>query len=118
MKKVLFSLLLPLLLFFTSCAAPLPSRDCITGIPKGELIAAYDSPNGEYALNVYLCDGGATVDYSIRGELITHETGYRKNIYWNYHESDAVVQWVDNDTVTVNGHTLNVHEDTYDFRWD
>lgn len=117
MKKW-FALLLVFLLFFTSCAAPLPSRNGIVGLPKGELLAEYASPNEAYTLNVYLCDGGATVDYSIRGELLTRETGLRKNIYWNYHESDAVVQWTDDDTVTINGHTLNVHEDTYDFRWD
>ncbi len=117
MKKLSF-LFLVLLLFLTACAVPSTGNNGIVGIPKGEFLAAYDSPNGEYTLNVWLCNGGATTDYAIRGELLNHKTNMRKNIYWNYHESDAAVQWVDDNTVTVNGHTLNILEDTYDFRWD
>ncbi len=78
---------------------------------------SYESPTGEYRINIYLCDGGATVDFSIRGELLTKATGVRRNIYWNYHERDASVNWIDDETVNINGHTLNIHNDIYDFRW-
>ena len=83
-------------------------------LPEGELSATYDSPSAKYAVNIYLCGGGATVDFSIRGELVEGEG--RKNIYWNYHEQEAVVEWLDEETVSINGRVLNVLEDVYDYR--
>ncbi len=118
MKKV-FLVTLVLSLFLTACETmPYSSKNGIVGLPKGDFLASYESANGEYTINIYLCDGGATTDYSIRGELLTKETGHRKNVYWNYHESDAVVQWMDDETVVINDRTLNIHTDVYDFRWD
>ena len=115
-KILLFALALVLL---TACRGVPPlSSNGIKGIPKGELLASYACTSGEYTVNVYLCDGGATTDYAIRGELVTNATGYRKNIYWNYHEYDAVVEWIEDDVVRINDHTLNIHTDVYDFRWD
>ena len=29
-----------------------------------------ESPNGKYVANLYLCDGGATTDYAVRGEIV------------------------------------------------
>ena len=40
----------------------------------------------------------------------------KKNIYWNYREETATVQWLDDHTVLINKHKLNVETDTYDFR--
>lgn len=85
-------------------------------LPKGELLNTYPSPNEEHQINIYLCDGGATTDWSIRGELVECQTQISKNIYWCYHENDADVQWVDNETVMINGRTLNIHWDVYDWR--
>ena len=85
-------------------------------LPTGDRIGSYPSPTSEYTLNVYLCNGGATVDYSIRGELVTAATGARKNIYWSYHEDAASVRWQDDATVVINGRTLHVPDDVYDFR--
>ncbi len=117
MKKIIPLLLCLCLL--TSCEfLPYSSADGITGLPTGELLSSYESSTGEHTVNIYLCDGGATVDYAIRGEVVTNETGIRKNIYWNYHESAASVKWIDDETVTINDHTLNIHDEVYDFRWD
>ena len=88
----------------------------MNNLPKGDFIAAYDSPTELYTLNVYLCGGGATVDFSIRGELVNNENKSEKNIYWSYHEQEAAVEWVDEQTVSINGKTLNVLTDVYDFR--
>ncbi len=79
---------------------------------------SYPSPASDLAINIYLCNGGATVDYSIRGELVIRQDGNesRKNIYWGYHEEEASVEWLDETTVVINGRTLNVLEDVYDFR--
>ena len=115
LKKISFVLVF--LFVLVSCDSPsFSSTSGITGLPAGDFLAAYESSSGEYTINIYLCDGGATTDYSIRGELLINATGFRKNVYWNYHEYDAVVKWVDNETVTINNHTLNIHNEVYDFR--
>ena len=61
-------------------------------LPEGELMASHTSPNGECAVNTYLCNGGATVDFAVRGEVVYHD-GRKKNIYWQYHEQEANVFW-------------------------
>lgn len=85
-------------------------------LPKGEFLASYDSPSTDYSVNIYLCGGGATVDFSIRGELVENNNGSKKNIYWSYHEQEADVEWLDEETVVINDRTLNVLKDVYDFR--
>lgn len=109
MKKYYLCIVLcAFMIFFSSCR--------MDNLPKGELQATHISDDGKYEVAIFLCNGGATVDYSIRGELRDLETGETKNIYWNYHEDEATVEWVDNDTVIINGHPLNLPDDTYDFR--
>ena len=39
-----------------------------------------------------------------------------KNIYWNYRDDTATITWTDNHTVVINGHTLDVPGDKFDFR--
>lgn len=84
-------------------------------LPEGELIGVYDSEFSECTVNIYRCNGGATVDYSIRGEVI-YKNDKTKNIYWAYHEQDADVKWIDDQTVCINGRTLNIYNDIYDWR--
>ena len=85
-------------------------------LPVGDFLKSSSSPDEHYTVNIYLVNGGATVDFAIRGELVDNVTGKIKNIYWNYHESDATISWQDNDTVVINGHVLNIPYDRYDFR--
>ncbi|MCQ6281086.1 DUF5412 domain-containing protein [Bacillus sp. EB600] len=86
-------------------------------LPKGELIKSVDSPNKQYTLKAYVSSGGATTDFAIRGELnFNKDDKNPKNIYWNYHEETAKIKWVDNDTVVINGHKLDVPDKTFDFR--
>ncbi|WP_412897773.1 DUF5412 domain-containing protein [Bacillus sp. 1P02SD] len=86
-------------------------------LPTGEYLTEETSPDGTYTLKAYLTDGGATVSYSIRGELVLNKQNKKtKNIYWNYREETADIEWIDNDTVVINGHTLNVPKDKFDFR--
>ena len=84
-------------------------------LPAGELMASYPSPNGENVVNMYLCNGGATVDFAVRGEVV-YQSGRKKNIYWQYHEQDAWVVWWGSDTVTINFQMLDIHRDVYDYR--
>lgn len=52
---------------------------------------------------------------AVRGELVFNKrNGKTKNIYWNYPESTATVEWLDNKTVRINGHTLEVPNGKYD----
>ena len=86
-------------------------------LPTGEYLTEETSPDGTYTLKAYLTNGGATTSYSIRGELVfNNRNGKTKNIYWNYSEETANIEWTDNDTVVINGHTLNVPKEKFDFR--
>ena len=88
------------------------------GLPKGEFMYGVESPNGEYTVNAYLCNGGATVAYAVRGEVVNNETGKKRNIYWDYKIKTAEIEWINNDVVSINGHVLNIHTDSYDYRYD
>lgn len=85
-------------------------------LPKGELLHEHPSPDGQTVLRIYLCGGNASTDYSIRGEVYDKDTGKTKNIYWNYHEDDAQVVWISDDTVRINDIELNIETDVYDWR--
>ncbi|MCP8968428.1 DUF5412 family protein [Ectobacillus ponti] len=87
-------------------------------LPTGEKIAEVKSPDGTYTLRAYLSNGGATTSYAIRGELVWNNRTYfkTKNVYWNYREENATIVWQDKDTVAINGHTLDMPNEVYDFR--
>lgn len=86
-------------------------------LPKGEFISQLQSPNGKYSIKGYLINGGATTSYAIRGELNYNNFEKRpKNIYWNYREKEIIIEWVDDNTVIINGIELDVASEKYDFR--
>ena len=85
-------------------------------LPTGEYITEETSPNGTYTLKAYVSSPSLSAD-TVRGELIFNErNGKTKNIYWNYRESTAKNEWIDDDTVVINGHRLNVPKEKFDFR--
>ena len=85
----------------------------------GTIIAEETSPDGTYTVKAYLGEHGATVANTIRGELVfNHMARKPKNIYWNYREEEAVVFWVDEDTVVINEKELDVPGEVYDYRRD
>lgn len=86
-------------------------------LPKGEYLTEETSPDGSYTLKAYLTNGGATTSFAIRGELVfNNHNGKTENIYWNYHEKTVDIEWIDSDTVVINGHTLNIPDEKFDFR--
>lgn len=87
----------------------------MSALPEGELIAGYPSASAACSVNIYRCSSGATVADAVRGEVV-FENGKRKNIYWQYRESDAAVRWIDSETVSINGRILNIYHDKYDWR--
>lgn len=116
MKKLIaFSLTLVILLF-SGCGFlyPILSPN-MDKLPEGELLNSYPSPNSENTINIYLCNGGATVDYAIRGEVVKSD-GTKRNIYYEYHCDSAQVEWLSDDTVIINDVTLNIDTDVYDYR--
>ncbi|MBR6408107.1 MAG: DUF5412 domain-containing protein [Clostridia bacterium] len=112
-KPVCLFILLVFVLFLCSCG-----MFGMDNLPKGELLASYPSPDEKYTVNIYLTDGGATTDYAVRGEAVEAETGKARNIYWQYHEDNADVVWISDDTVEINGIKLNVLTGKYDYRYD
>lgn len=88
-------------------------------LPVGEFLTESTSENGAYTIKTYLCNGGATVSYAVRGEVITNDKSHkRKNIYWDYKIDKADISWEDNDTVIINGHKINLPNGKYDWRKD
>lgn len=85
-------------------------------LPTGDFLTEESSPDGKYTLKAYISDGGATTSYAIRGELVLNDRNKKKNIYWNYREETVDISWINNSTVVINGHELEVSKDKYDFR--
>ncbi len=85
--------------------------------PSLELIAQSDSPDGRWRAEAYLVNGGATTAYGVR-VYAKELTGLcrTRRIYWQYPEEEAEIIWLDGRTVTVNGVTLDVRRDSYDYR--
>lgn len=90
----------------------------IRHIAGQELLREVPSPNGGSTLAIYLNNGGATTGYAVLGTVKDHQTGRTRNIYWQAPCADASVQWLDADTVSINGVVLDVWKDAYDYRND
>ncbi len=86
-------------------------------LPKGEYITKSTSPNGVYTIKLYLCSGNSTVDFSVRGELITNSfIKKKKNIYWQYKTDESNITWITKQRVLINGTEIKVPDGKYDWR--
>lgn len=86
-------------------------------LPTGDYLTEATSPDGKYTLKAYVTNGGATAAYAVRGELVFNEKEDKtKNIYWNYHDETAVIHWIANNKVVINGYTLTIPNEKFDFR--
>lgn len=89
----------------------------INRLPQGKFMTEAVSPNGDYTVKAYSVDGGATVAFAVRGEVIYHQKKEKKkNIYWQYREEQAEIIWEDDHTVSINSVELDVRKDVYDWR--
>lgn len=80
-------------------------------------LLASQSPDGNYKLEAYKTEPGATVDFSVKVYQITG--GQKELIYNAYHEYDAKIVWLDDSTVSINEKTLDLSlGETYDWRTD
>ena len=88
----------------------------IQRIEGQEVIQEVTSPNNNYTITAYLNNGGATTDYAVLCSVIDNQAGKERNIYWQYHCSEAEIEWKDERIVIINGVELDVFKDSYDYR--
>ncbi|XZM23341.1 DUF5412 family protein [Clostridium perfringens] len=79
-----------------------------------ELLGETVSSDGKYKIEAYLINGGATVDWSVKCYLREGES--KKEIYRDYHINEANMIWIDNDTISINNHNIDLPNCKYDFR--
>ncbi|MDK3121389.1 hypothetical protein EHZ13_08795 [Clostridium perfringens] len=79
-----------------------------------ELLGETVSSDGKYKVEAYLINGGATVDWSVKCYLREGES--KKEIYIDYHINEANMIWIDNDTISINNHNIDLPNGKYDFR--
>ena len=85
-------------------------------LPTGKYLTEETSLDGTYTLKAYVSSPSLSAD-AVRGELVFNErNGKTKNIYWNYRESTAKIEWLDNKRVVINGYTIEVPNEKFDFR--
>jgi len=88
----------------------------INNIPNGEHIESILSPNEHYKITSYIIKGDSLSKDAIRVELENTQTQKKKNIYWNYPQSDVTIKWLDDSTIQINDIKLNIYKDKYDWR--
>ena len=107
----------PLLILLTLFFAILLCSCNMGDLPTGKLLSTHISPENTYTINIYLCGGNATTDYSIRGEIVYNDNNETKNIYWNYHEETATVEWISDEIVIINDIKLDISKkEIFDWR--
>ena len=79
-----------------------------------ELLGETVSSDGKYKVEAYLINGGATVDWSVKCYLREGES--KKEIYRDYHINEANMIWIDNDTISINNHNIDLPNGKYNFR--
>jgi hypothetical protein len=87
-------------------------------IVSEDLITTTHSPNGNYTVKLYLTNGGATTSFGITGYL-EGPLWFKKIIYDDYKTDQAEVHWLNNNTVSINRHKLNLNKgQTYNYQND
>lgn len=80
-----------------------------------EQIGSFSSPTGKYTVDAYLTNGGATTDFGIICNIVNNENGSKRLIYRDYHIDTAEVEWIDGETVRINGIVMNAADEYFDF---
>lgn len=114
-KSNKYILIILIVLFFISYSIYWMFFD-IQRIRGKEIINISTSPNGNYTLTMYVNNGGATVDFAVLGKIKNNLTEGNWNIYWQYHCNTVDINWINDNTVIINGTKLNVIKETYDWR--
>ena len=117
-KKLLaFALVLVLAFSLVACtSSDQGSSEALQEVKGQEYISKSDSADGSYTVTAYLNDGDGSSDYAVLCTVTDNSTGEERNLYWNNECANANIQWVDNETVVINGTVLNVKTGGYDYR--
>jgi len=79
------------------------------------LLESSQSPDGRYYLEAYRTNPGATVDFSVKVYRVNNDK--KELIYFVYHESEVTINWIDDNTVSINGRSLDLSKnEKYDKR--
>ncbi|MDZ4993438.1 hypothetical protein GNF80_10735 [Clostridium perfringens] len=84
--------------------------------PSKELINETVSSDGKYKVQAYRVNGGVTTDWAVECYLKEDNNPKEKLIYKDYHIKDAEMTWIDSDTISINGHDIDLPNGKYDFR--
>ncbi|WP_035179159.1 DUF5412 family protein [Alkalihalobacterium bogoriense] len=119
---ILSGFLLILFIFFYGVNKMFFSTDLSNINGTFELQESIDSPDGTFTANVYLVNAHSTVKYSLAVGIDSNNEKFPelndKIIYWHYPESEYDVEWLDDETIIINGTHLNIFKDTYHWRKD
>ena len=87
------------------------------GKPGHELIESIVSPDNRHTMDIYLYNGGATMDWSTIIYIVDNTSGNERELYFQYHEKEPnEAVWIDSQTVRINGMELDIEQDKYDSR--
>lgn len=109
----LLALLLIVSLALAACSTPigeLPMEE----LPEGIKIIDADSNDGTYRATLYMIPDGDAKYY--RAAVTTLATGETKNVYFDNYTSESTIEWLDNTTLKINGISIDVTDEVYDFR--
>ncbi len=84
----------------------------IDDVPKGQLVAEYNSPNGKQKVMCYKVE--TVLGDAVKCSLWDGKS--ERNIYWDTKTSEKTIYWADNDTVVINGMHIDVDTVVYDSR--
>lgn len=116
MKKSITKILALVLALVLSLALVACGSDkALQEINGQDYISKSDSADGNYTVTAYLNDGDNS-DYAVLCTVTDNSTGETRNIYWNNNCANANIQWVNNETVVINGTVVNVKNGGFDYR--
>lgn len=109
----LLALLLIVSLALAACSTPI-AESPMEELPEGIKIIDADSNDGTYRATLYMIPDGDTKYY--RAAVTTLATGETKNVYFDNYTSESTIEWTDNTTLKINGISIDVTDEVYDFR--
>ena len=104
--------------WFTIFLSPLLSMILFLGVLRflffsEDLFKTTNSPGNNYKIEFYLKNGGATTSFGVIGKL-DGPLWFEKTIYDDYRMDHANVEWIDEHTVSINNHILDLRKgETY-----
>lgn len=115
-KKLVIGVLIIMVLIIIGFAYINTVIYSMKNLPEGVYISESTSPEKTFTIKVYYCDGGATTSDAIRCEVVINENNSKENIYWEYGVTNANIEWIDDNTVEINSHQIEVPNGRYDGR--